>query len=238
MKQASKKWFDVAQWIGWFWIVGGLAWCAGAQSLSTTTVQGTVYLANGATGSGTLQLSWPAFTTANNLAVAAGTLHVTVGADGFVSVNLAPNLGASPAGLFYTAVYHMSDGSVSTEYWVVPAAAQATIAAVRAQVMPAAQAVQAVNKAYVDQAVALIRLGTLTPAGGTLTGPLYLSGDPAQALQAADKHYVDASFASAMPLTGGAATGALTGMQIGAANQVDQFAGADFGAKLQACLTG
>ncbi|MGA9465109.1 MAG: hypothetical protein WBV28_20125 [Terracidiphilus sp.] len=238
MKQASKKWFDVAQWIGWFWIVGGLAWCAGAQSLSTTTVQGTVYLANGATGSGTLQLSWPAFTTANNLAVAAGTLHVTVGADGFVSVNLAPNLGASPAGLFYTAVYHMSDGSVSTEYWVVPAAAQATIAAVRAQVMPAAQAVQAVNKAYVDQAVALIQLGTLTPAGGTLTGPLYLSGDPAQALQAADKHYVDASFASAMPLTGGAATGALTGVQIGAANQVDQFAGADFGAKLQACLTG
>jgi hypothetical protein len=63
-----------------------------------------------------LQLSWPAFTTANNLAVAAGTLHVAVGADGFVSVNLAPNLGASPAGLFYTAVYHMSDGSVSTEY--------------------------------------------------------------------------------------------------------------------------
>ncbi|HSZ17302.1 MAG TPA: hypothetical protein VK764_09395 [Terracidiphilus sp.] len=116
MKRGSKKWFDVARWMGAFWIAAALAWCAGAQSVSTTTVQGTVYLANGAPGSGTLQLSWPAFTTANNLAVAAGTLHVAVGADGFVSVNLAPNMGASPAGLFYTAVYHMSDGSVSTEY--------------------------------------------------------------------------------------------------------------------------
>jgi hypothetical protein len=33
-----------------------------------------------------------------------------------VSVNLTPNLGAMPAGLFYTAVYHMSDGTTSTEY--------------------------------------------------------------------------------------------------------------------------
>jgi len=35
-----------------------------AQAPSTTTVQGTVYLANGSAGSGTLVLSWPAFTTA------------------------------------------------------------------------------------------------------------------------------------------------------------------------------
>jgi len=33
-----------------------------------------------------------------------------------MSVNLAPNLGSSPAGLFYTAIYHMSDGTTSTEY--------------------------------------------------------------------------------------------------------------------------
>jgi hypothetical protein len=93
-----------------------LVWSAAAQTISTTTVQGTVYLANGTPGSGTLQLSWPAFATSNGLAVAAGSLYVTVGANGFVSVNLTPNLGALPAGLFYTAVYHMSDGTVSTEY--------------------------------------------------------------------------------------------------------------------------
>ncbi|HZB89116.1 MAG TPA: hypothetical protein VE291_10690 [Terracidiphilus sp.] len=214
-----------------------LVWTALAQGVGTTTVQGTVYLANGQPGSGTLQVSWPAFTTSNGLAVTAGHINATIGADGFVSVNLAPNLGAMPAGLFYTAIYHLSDGATSTEYWVVPAAATATIASVRAQVLPAAQAVQAASKAYVDQAVASLT-GSLSPVGGTLSGPLYLSGDPTQPLQAADKHYVDASFANALPLAGGAATGPLTATQLGAAFQVDQFPGADIGAKLQACLAG
>lgn len=93
-----------------------IAVAALAQSVSTTTVQGTVYLANGSPGSGTLQLSWPAFTTATSQAIAAGKVTATIGADGFVSVNLAPNLGSSPAGLYYTAIYHMSDGTTSTEY--------------------------------------------------------------------------------------------------------------------------
>jgi len=207
-----------------------------AQAVSTTTVQGTVYLASGKPGSGSVQISWPAFSTANNLAIAAGRTSVSIGSDGFLSVNLTPNLGASPAGLFYTAVYHMSDGTTSTEYWVVPAAAQASPAQVRAQVMPAAQAVQAVSKAYVDQAIQSLAQGSLTPVGGTLSGPLYLNGDPTQSLQAADKHYVDTSFSQALPLSGGSATGPLTATQLGAAWQVDQFPGGDFGAKLQACL--
>ena len=126
---------------------------AGAQAISTTTVQGTVYLANGQPGSGTLAVSWPAFTTANGQAVAADSMTVAIGADGFVSVNLAPNLSATPAGLYYTAVFYMSDGTTSTQYWIVPAAAQASLAQVQAQLMPAAQAVQAVSKAYVDQAI-------------------------------------------------------------------------------------
>ena len=36
-----------------------LAAIADAQALTTTTVQGTVYLANGQVGSGTLSVSWP-----------------------------------------------------------------------------------------------------------------------------------------------------------------------------------
>lgn len=236
MKLTETTRWSAGRWVGICLAAVLLVWNVAAQTISTTTVQGTVYLANGKTGSGTLQLSWPAFTTSNNLAVAAGSLHVTVGSDGFVSANLTPNLGASPAGFFYTAVYHMSDGTTSTEYWVVPAAVQVSLAEVRAQVMPAAQAVQAVSKAYVDQAIESLAQGTLTPVGGTLSGPLYLNSDPVQSLQAADKHYVDASFSAALPLAGGTATGAITGMQIGALYQVDQFPGADFGAKLQACL--
>ncbi len=183
---------------------------ASAASVSTTTVQGTVYLANGEPGSGMLHVSWPAFTTADGQAVVADSTDVTIAQDGFVSVNLAPNLGAMPGGLYYTAVYYMSDGSVSMQYWVVPAAAQATLAQVQAQVMPAAQAVQAVNKAYVDQAISQLSQTMLTGAGGSLTGPLYLSGDPTQPLQAADKHYVDSAVSGA----GGAIVNAATPDQI------------------------
>jgi hypothetical protein len=49
---------------------------------------------------------------------------------------------------------------------------------------------------------------------------------------------VDAEFSLAVPLTGAAMTGPLTSVQIGALYQVDQFSGADFGAKLAACLSG
>ncbi|MGA2674486.1 MAG: hypothetical protein ABSE99_14800 [Terracidiphilus sp.] len=180
-----------------------------AQAVATTTVQGTVYLANGQAGAGTLNVSWPAFTTANGQAVTAGQMTVTIAPDGFLSVNLAPNLGATPAGLYYTAVYQMSDGTTSTEYWVIPAAAQATLGQVRAQLMPAAQAVQTVSKAYVDQAIAELTESLLTASGGTLSGPLYLNGDPTQPLQAADKHYVDTTFSMEVPIAGGTMTGPL-----------------------------
>jgi hypothetical protein len=99
-------------------VLAVMAGAALAQSISTTTVQGTVYLANGSPGSGTLQVIWPAFTTASNQVVTAGKLTVNIGADGFVSVNLAPNLGSSPAGLYYTAIYHMNEGTTNTEYWL------------------------------------------------------------------------------------------------------------------------
>ena len=99
---------------------------ANAQAVSTTTVQGTVYLANGQAGTGTLVVSWPSFTTANGQAVAGDSTTVAIAPDGFVSVNLAPNQGATPAGLYYTAVYYLSDGTTNTQYWVVPSAAQAS----------------------------------------------------------------------------------------------------------------
>ena len=80
--------------------------------------------------------------------------------------------------------------------------------------MPAAQAVQTVSKAYVDQAISEFAQSSLTASGGTLSGPLYLSGDPTQPLQAADKHYVDVQVATAVPMAGGNMTGALTSPEI------------------------
>ncbi len=223
MKFTRNECFRAGKWIGMCLLAMAVAWMAHAQTFTTTTVQGTVYLANGAPGAGTLQLSWPAFTTASNQTVMAGRTTVTIGTDGFVSVNLAPNLGSTPAGLYYTAVFNMSDGTTSTEYWVVPATTQATLSQVRSQLMPSVQAVQAVNKAYVDQAIQSITQSSLTGTGGTLSGPLYLSGDPTQSLQAADKHYVDSAFSQAVPLTGGLA--ALGGASL-STTSAQTFAGA------------
>jgi len=53
---------------------------------------------------------------------------------------------------------------------VVPVGAQVTLGQVQAQLMPAAQAVQAVSKAYVDQAISALAGGVLTVTGATMTG--------------------------------------------------------------------
>jgi hypothetical protein len=241
MKLTNQEGLRASGWLGLLLIelcLMGIGSMAHTQAFSTTTVQGTVYLANGQPASGTLVVSWPSFTTANGQVVTADSTTVAIAPDGYLSVNLAPNQGASPAGLYYTAVYYLSDGSVNTQYWVVPAATTATLGQVQARLMPSTQAVQAVSKAYVDQAIAALAGGTLTISGTTMTGPLTLCCDPTTPLQAADKHYVDTSLAQAVPLTGGTLTGPLTSVKLGAVYQADQFAGTDFGAKLGACLSG
>ncbi len=177
--------------------------------VATTTVQGTVYEANGQPASGTMLISWPAFTTVGNQAVAAGSTSITIGTDGFASVNLAPNQNAFPSGTYYTVVYHLSDGTVNQEYWVVPAAATVAIGSVRVQIEPATVAVQSVSKSYVDSSIAALSTTYLPTTGGTMTGPLTLAGDPTSDLQAATKRYADTLAAGDLPLTGGTIQGAL-----------------------------
>lgn len=195
-----------------------------AAQLTTTTVQGIIYRADGSPASGTLLVSWPAFTTARNQAVAAGSLNTSIGADGFVSMNLTPNAGANPAGSYYTAVYHLSDGTVNTEYWVVPASGTAAVAAIRAQLEPSTMAVQAASQAYVNSAIGSLAGSSLPLAGGVMTGPLTLSGDPASANQAATKHYADQLAQGQLPLSGGTLTGPLNGTS---ANYSGQLTAAD-----------
>jgi hypothetical protein len=199
--------------IGWLLlgvVVTGPVWGQGA--VTTTTVQGTVYQANGTPAQGSLLISWPAFETAAGQSVAAGNLTVGVGADGFATANLTPNQGAEPEGMYYTVVYHLAGEPVSTEYWTVPATGTATIASVRATVEPSMEAVQTVSKAYVDSLVAGIAptVGNfLSLGGGTLTGQLVLQGAPVTAGDAANKGYVDQQVATALPLGGGRVTGTL-----------------------------
>ncbi len=191
--------------------------------INTTTVQGTVFRADGTPASGTLLVSWAAFTTPQNQAVAAGNTSTPIGADGFVSMNLTPNASALPAGSYYTATYHLSDGTVNQEYWVVPAAASASIASVRAQLEPSTIAVQPVSQAYVNSAIASLSGSWLPLAGGTLTGPLNLNADPSGANQAATKHYADQLAAAQVPLSGGTLTGPLNAKQIEGGLYADQW---------------
>jgi hypothetical protein len=191
-------------------IAAALSPLRAAAQVNTTTVQGTVYRADGSPASGTVLLSWPSFTTPQNQAVAAGSLNAAIGANGFLSVSLTPNAGALPAGSYYTAVYHLSDGTVNPEYWVVPAAPTASIAAVRAELQPSTVAVQSVSQAYVQGAVSAVSSNFLPLGGGTLTGPLTLSGDPTGANQSATKHYADQLSAQNLPLSGGSLNGPLT----------------------------
>ncbi len=177
--------------------------------VATTTVQGTVYRADGGAATGTVLVSWPAFSTAAAQAIAAGTKTATIGADGFLSVNLAPNQGAYPAGSYYTVVYHLNDGTVSKEYWTVPATTTAAISAVRAQLAPATVAVQPVGKSYVDTSIAAITGNYLPLTGGTMSGALILPSDPTGSSQAATKHYADALASTELPLVGGTLSGTL-----------------------------
>ncbi len=198
-------------------LAGGMA----RAQVATTTVQGVVYRADGTPAQGSMQVSWKAFETAQNQAVAAGNKTVVLGSDGYASLNLAPNAGASPAGSYYTVLYHLNDGTVSREYWTVPAAATAAIASVRAQLEPSMVAVQSVSKSYVDQLVSSLAPTAafyLPLAGGALAGPLTLNGDPSGSTQATTKHYVDQAVATAVPLAGGTVTGMLA-----AANAVNKL---------------
>ena len=181
---------------------------AGVAQVATTQVADTIYHADGTVATGTVLISWPAFTTSNGDSIPSGSASAVIAAGGALSVRLIPNAGSTPIGSYYTAVFHLDDSSVSRQYWVVPVSLTAVkISAIESTVMPTTVAMQTVSKSYVDTAIAAAVTGhplDSTPyvlkAGDTMTGPLTLPADPVSATQAADKNYVDESVAA---LTGG-----------------------------------
>lgn len=186
-------------------MIGGVG--TAAAQVATTTVQDTVYSANGTPASGTVLVSWGTFTTAAGKTVPAGNTSATISAGGLLSIALAPNAGAIPMGSYYTAVFHLSDGTTSREYWVIPVTAAGggpvTLAAIKSQVLPISVAMQTVSKQYVDAAIAAVSTGSplassayVQKVGDTMTGPLVLPADPVSPNQAADKNYVDENVAA------------------------------------------
>jgi lysophospholipase L1-like esterase len=185
------------------WVTALFSVTALAQVV-TTEVTDTVYRADGKTAAGSVLVSWPAFTTATGQAVASGSTSATLASGGVLDIRLTPNAGASPIGTYYTAVYHLDDGRVSREYWVVPASQTPVhISAIRSTVLPTSVAMQTVSKSYVDTAIAAAVAGApldssnpyVLKSGDTMSGPLTLASDPVTPSQAATKNYVDANVA-------------------------------------------
>jgi hypothetical protein len=174
-----------------------------AQGPSLTTISGTVYRADGSAAAGTVLISWPSFQTAEGDVVAAGNLSVLIGSLGAFSVQLVPNIGASPAGTFYVVVYQLDDGTVRKEYWAIPSASPTTIAAV--QTTPGTGLANlAVTAQYVDEQVANRAIdATVVHLAGTetITGTKQFAAPPslpapAGANDGANKEYVDAAVAN------------------------------------------
>ena len=194
------------------WILIGLLvtvlTATGVAQVATTPVADTIYHADGTAATGTVLISWPAFTTSNGDSIPSGTTSAVIATGGALHVQLIANAGSTPIGSYYTVVYHLDDGSVSRQYWVVPASSTAVkVSAVESTVLPTSVAMRTVSKSYVDTAIAAAVTGhplDSTPyvlkAGDTMTGPLLLPADPVSPMQAADKNYVDGTVAA---LTGG-----------------------------------
>lgn len=216
---------------------------------ATTTISDVIYRADGSTAAGTLLITWPAFTTADNRAVPAGSMSLAIGPFGAINLALVPNQNATPAGTYYKVVMKLNDGTTSEEFWVVPTLSPTTISAIRSQVVPAGVALQVVTRQYVDDQLA-------TKANGAdvvhRTGDESVDGvkqftssptvptpttDPATA----NKAYVDASVAAINPnnfvqKSGDTMTGTLVSPQLDAA-RVGAVRFADRFANIQAAIT-
>ncbi len=166
-----------------------------ASGPQLTQVSDVVYRADGTPAQGTMTITWPEFTTASGTAVAAGSLTVTLGATGTLNVSLAPNAGAVPAGTYYKVVTKDVSGTSATEYWVIPAVAQTTLAVIRTEMLPPNIAAQAATKSYVD-AVVVHNTGNETVNGVKSFTATPNAPDPKNATDLANKEYVDAAAAS------------------------------------------
>jgi hypothetical protein len=172
-----------------WWGVAQAPLAAADSGPATTRVSDTVYRADGTPASGTVLISWPAFTTSDSTPVAAGTKSVKLGTGGSLIVDLVPNAGATPPGTYYSVVFQLDD-VVRTEFWLVGTTLPTTISAARATPgsgtaapLASRQYVDeaiATNKAYVDSAVASVGSGSYVAKNGdAMSGPLTLPGDPA-----------------------------------------------------------
>jgi hypothetical protein len=193
-----------------------------AQGPALTTITGIVYRADGSPASGTVVISWPSFVSADGYAVAAGNLNVTLGSEGAFTAELVPNVGVTPAGTYYVAVFQLDDGTVRTEYWAVPSTSPVTLAAILTTPGTGLGNLVA-TQAYVNEAIAPLAVdATVVHLAGTetITGTKQFAVPPSLPTpvgpsDGANKGYVDQAVQNVgsgayVPIAGGTMTGPLT----------------------------
>ena len=101
-------------------VLAAAALCASPQPL--TTIQDTLYKADGTRFNGSVTISWTTFEAIDHSQILQQTRTVTV-VDGNLQIQLVPTTTATPVA-FYTVVYN-SDGRIQfTETWAVPSSVQ------------------------------------------------------------------------------------------------------------------
>src|ERR1700722_1909744 len=193
-----------------------------AQGPALTTINDIIYRADGSAALGTVLISWPTFQTAEGDAVAAGNLAITIGPLGAFTAQLVPNVGALPAGTFYSVVLQLDDGTVRSEYWAVPTTSPTNIAGVLTTPGTGLGNL-AVTQAYVNAAVANRAIdSTVVHLAGTetVTGTKQFAVPPSLlapvgANDATNKSYVDTAVSNVgsgayVALAGGTMTGPLS----------------------------
>jgi hypothetical protein len=118
-------------------------------------------------------------------------------------VNLVANVSATPANTYYSVVYQLDDGTVRTEYWLVPTTSPANLATVRATPGSGTTA-QLASQQYVNAALAakasddaVVHIAGAETIAGTKQFAVPPSVPaPAASADAANKAYVDSAVAA------------------------------------------
>ena len=123
-----------------------LFFSASLQAIPKTTIQDTLFNADGSKVQGSVTLNWNGFTASDGTTLVTNSVKVKI-VQGVLVVDLVPNENATPAGTTYKATYLFNNGMRSVEHWVVPeSATPVTVSDIRIGQLPPAGSVISISQ--------------------------------------------------------------------------------------------
>ena len=115
-------------------------------AIPKTTIQDTLFNADGSKVHGSVTLSWTGFTASDGTTLATNSVKIKI-VQGLLVVDLVPNENAVPPGTAYKATYLLNNGTRFVEHWVVPeSATSVTVSDVRIGQPPPAGTVISISQ--------------------------------------------------------------------------------------------